>query len=294
MFKLIRRSTIKVGLKEATGFLDLNHFDRQRNLDEDWCKILEEKMRDGRFLHGDIATSILKYKKIDDPERKVLMNGQHISWTIAFATPPISIVSTLAEYECETAEDASLLYRQFDGHKSRSLGDCVKVEAVALGVKWPTKIVSLVLGSGLLKDNIFHASKDEKIKYLKQYIKPGNFVNKILTNKDKVLSKESKHLLRQPVIAVMLLTFEKSISDSENFWIPIILGEDLKRDDPRLIIRNWLMRTSVGRGRGASNITAIASTKEMMAKCIHAWNAFRNGGKTGLKYYANAPLPPVR
>jgi hypothetical protein len=36
---------------------------------------------------------------------------------------------------------------------------------------------------------------------------------------------------------------------------------------------------------------AIAGRREMMAKCIHAWNAWRRDERTALKYFKDAPIP---
>jgi len=285
MFKLIKRSQIRVGIKEAEEFQSINNFEGQRTIDEKHLRELIEKMNDGRFLDGDIAVATLLYKQ----NEKVLMNGQHI--TLAILNSKKQIIATLKEYECPTAEDASLLFRQFDSHRSRSLNNCVKVEANALGIKWPGKIVTLILGAGLEKDMKYYLTKEKKIECLKEYIKEGNFINKLLTKQGRIMTKEAKHLLRIATITAMMLTYEKSASDSEDFWIPVIFGENLKKEDPRYKIRNYLMQTSIGRGRGASHITDIATTKEMISKCIHAWNAFRNGASTELRYYHRAPIP---
>ena len=58
-------------------------------------------------------------------------------------------------------------------------------------------------------------------------------------------------------------------------------------------LRNYLMDTVTGRGQSfnGSARSDISSNREVYVKCIHAWNAYRRGKNTDLKYHAQSPIP---
>lgn len=53
------------------------------------------------------------------------------------------------------------------------------------------------------------------------------------------------------------------------------------------------MTTGLVAGRGTMSLE-VATKKEMHVKCIVAWNAWRTGDITSLRYYADKPIPKVK
>jgi hypothetical protein len=287
MFKEISTKKIVVDHKKAEELLAINTLLDQRPKSKSHISNLARKMQDGSFRIGDIAVVTLKY----DHDKMILINGQHQCEAV-LSNGCKQFNAILESFEVETPEDLSLLFRQFDNYPMRTIRDNARIEANALGLDWPSKIVSLVVTGLSYKEGLMGSkavnNREQKIEKLKQYIKFGDFLHALL-----VLNTPSPyppHLSRGPVVHAMILTFEKSQSESEKFWTLVRDGEGLKKSMPAHKIRDFLMTTSVNFGYGAGD-RKKSSFHEMTSKCITAWNAYRKNQSTDLKYYASKDIP---
>ena len=284
MFRQIVLDKTLLTVEKAKKLLDVNTYVGQRDLIPIHVQTLEKAIEDGTFIGGEIGIANLKY----NGNQKVLVNGQHQSHVVIQTGKPVHVI--WKEFECYDPEDLALLYRSFDNHRSRSLSDVLKPEAQALGITWPSRIVSLVLSGAILKEGRKTTVKNDKVELLRNYIRPGEFIDSLLTDKNKVMRKMVRHMLRAPVIAAIMLTWEKSQSDSRIFWSSVRDGENLTKLDPAFKLREFLTIANVFSGRGAAK-TRYAIPKEMTSRCINAWNAFRKGQPTDLRYYPQSPIP---
>jgi len=279
MFQENSIKIITVDPNQAKDFLELNTFPSQRRLNPRHVKKLEKEITEGTFRIGEIATAVEQF----NGNKKVLMNGQHQLHAIINTGKKIKAVYEI--YDVFTPTDLSLLFRKFDNNAIRTLSQKALVEARALDVNWSSRIISLVISSIQYKTKAIQLT-DSSIDSFKNYLKVGDFINSILTASEPM----PKHMMRGPVGHAMMLTYEKSQGDSLIFWSKVRDGEGLNKSDPAKTLRDFLMSTSVGYGRGASDIK-LASIHEMTSKCITSWNAFRKGTKTDLKYYSMKPIP---
>jgi len=279
MHQLLSRGISTINEKNAVNLLTLNTLPGQRFLRPRHIKYLSECISNGTFLTGDIATVRMDF----DHGTEVLINGQHQLTAVILAKKPIEVV--LEKYACDSEADLSLLYRQFDNHATRSLGDITKPEAIALGLEWPLRITYLILSAAILINHANDMPKAKKIEYLKQYLKQGSFVVSVLP---KVIA-EYQHMFRKAVIAAMILTWEKSHEKSYDFWLKVRDGENLKREMPSYRLRNYLQKIVAGDSRHTSR--SMATPHEILSKCITGWNAFRKEQTTDLKYYPDKPIP---
>lgn len=273
---------ITVDKNQAEDFLKMNVFESQRPLSLKHVKKLEREINEGTFRIGEIATAVEHY----NDNKKVLVNGQHQLMAIRSTGKKIKAVYEI--YDVFTPGDLSLLFRKFDNNYVRTLGQKSVVEARSLGVDWPNKTISL-LTSGLrykLGDPDGKRGADFAIEELKNNLKVGDFINTLFSETDD----RPYHLMRGPVVHAILLTYEKSQTDSNVFWRQVRDGEGLKKSDPSKCLRDFLLGTSVGFGRGVADVKKV-SLHEMTAKCVTAWNAFRKGTNTDLKYYSTKPIP---
>lgn len=283
MFQEQSTKIIWIDKKQAEEFLSLNTFTGQRTKSIKHAKKLANEIENGTFRIGEIATAIAHF----NGNKKVLMNGQHQLEAVIITGKKIKAVYEI--YDVFTPEDLSLLFRKFDNNLIRTLGQKSLVEARALDIDWPVKTISL-LTSGIRykygdvdgKSGIADFSVDE----FKNHLKVGEFMNKLFND----VEKKPVHLMRGPVAHAIMITWEKSQSDSEIFWKQVRDGDGLKRTDPAKVIRDFLLSSSVGFGQGAKGIRKV-SLHEMTSKCITAWNAFRKGTNTDLKYYSDKPVP---
>jgi len=288
MFVRKSKKTIKLTPRMTEELLKLDLFGAQRPLRTKWISTLANIIREGLFLTGEIGIAVLKY----DGDKEVLINGQHQLHAVAIANKPIEVEYTV--YECESPQDASLLYSQFDNHSPRTLANVVKAEAYGMELDWSVKCCSLLVGAASIIEKMDQAPKYQKRELLGSYLKQGHFLNDLLFTAENGINagKEYAHLRRLPTVYSILKTWEKSQSDSKRFWTDVRDGEALTRSMPAFKLRNFLMTHNWNRGRGTGGVPGkIASFHEMACRSITAWNAFRKETTTDLKYYPNKPIP---
>lgn len=279
MFKEQSTKIIWVDPVQAKEFLKLNTFEGQRKINPRHVKKLEKEIMDGTFRVAEIATAVEHF----NGRNKVLMNGQQTCTAIINTGKKVKALYEV--YDTFTPSDVSLLFRKFDNNFVRTLGQKALVEARSLGINWPFKTISLVT-TGIRYYLGYDSKQDLVVDEFKRFTKVGDFMNRLFTE----IEPQPKHLMRGPVAHAMMLTWDKSQSDSAAFWTQVRDGEGLRRSDPAKVLRDFLMSKKVAFGKGTADYKPV-SMHEMTAKCITAWNAFRKNTKTDLKYYSNKPIP---
>ncbi len=278
MFEMISAKKEPVSPDRAKGLLEMASPIYQRQLKQPHVDYLARCMERGTF-----RTGLIGITKNGDG-MPIVMNGQHQCHAIIQSG--VTIKATFERFVCPTPEDMSLLFRQYDPIiGARRLGDMLVVEARALGIDWPQKTLSLVIGAVVINHNLYALAADEKTERLRNHQKDGGFINTLLS---KVKQKDSALLRRAPVAAAILRTWQKCQKDAENFWQQVRDGEMLKRNDPAYTLRSFLLlHQQFARGE-----KRVASQHEYLYRCIGSWNAFRKGQKQKTsKYYPEKPVP---
>jgi hypothetical protein len=100
---------------------------------------------------------------------------------------------------------------------------------------------------------------------------------------------------RLAVIAAMLLTYRKDEARATQFWSLVRDETGPSPDQPDRVLARWLATTVMDKGRGSRRgTTAKADGRQFFVKCLHAWNAWRNGEpRAKLQYSPDAPVPKV-
>lgn len=291
MYELLSKELTTLTPRLAERFLTYNTFEDQRPLNPRHVSTLANCIREDLFTTGEIA--LVDYEN-GNGKNTYLVNGQHQCSGVLVAGKNIDAV--LERYRCESMEDVSLLYRQFDNNKPKGLSVLVKMEATALGVEWPKKISQLIVSAATIKEHARVMARNNKVELLRRYISPGHLINRILTISTGNWQKINKHLLRSPVVCAMMLTYDKSQKDTEIFWSEVRDGEGLKRTMPSFQLREFLKETNYDRGNSAQgNGKRIATEHEMISRSITAWNAFRmRESRVNLKYYPGKPIPKAK
>lgn len=284
MFQLIKRREMKVTPDMAGRFSNLNAYEGQRPEVKRHTEMLMDCIENGSFTLGWFAVANCKWNGCG----QLLANGQHQASAIMQTGKTVTAI--VDEYDCETPEDFSKLYRTFDNNRTRTLAEIALPEARALKLDWSKKFISQLLAGVAYLEGSKHEHKTKRVQALKKYIREGNLIHDIFTP---VPFPEYRHMARGPVIASMIITFRKDAAAAETFWEEVRDGDNLKASSPSLKLRNYLLSTTVGVGRGVSapSLNAAVSYNEMYAKCITAWNAYRRGDPTALKFYADKPIP---
>jgi len=223
------------------------------------------------------------------------INGKHTSNMLSKQeTIPSDLQIAVQTYHADTLADAADLYATFDDRSSlRTLGDISKATMAAVPelVEFPKKFIGLaVTGMSLAIDGIPPPKRISAADKARRLVTDTQFV--IWLHEIFISEKTAKHLWRGPVVAAIYSTYQKNRKDAFQFWI---LVRDETSTSPNTADRKlarWLNSVSIDNGQGAiAPRHKKTNTKECMAKCLTAWNAWRKGMPSDLKYYPEKRIP---
>jgi hypothetical protein len=99
-------------------------------------------------------------------------------------------------------------------------------------------------------------------------------------------------MFRGPVFGAMYGCYLRSRKDATEFWKAVRDETGEKPDCPDRKLARWLLSSFVNVGLGSRIPEARrASQREFYVRSIHAWNAWRKGERTDLKYFPKATVP---
>lgn len=284
MYKSLSREIMTVTPTNAVEYLKLNTLNAQRNLVPAHIKRLEGKIKDGRFRIGSLGVAIISN---GNKEKRFLVNGQH--QLSAVINSGMSIEVTLEKYICDDDSEVSSLYRQFDTHYSRSISHMVKVEGDALSLEVPLSILGLVVNAIGKIEKI--TDKEKKVEALNRYQREAYFVSDVLRT---AYRKKASHMGKIPVVIVMIRSFRKDESDAYSFWSGVRDGEALMSNMPEFVLREFLLRVALRATKKRERTGYIVSSREIEAKCVLAWNKFRERETLKmLRYFNKSKMPRV-
>lgn len=216
------------------------------------------------------------------------VNGKHTSnlFSQMNGERPKDIEVVIERYECDTLADVARLYSTFDTRESnRSTADINR--AYAASVKELADVAAFAVNicvtgieysvSGESSSRNLAADRAE------QAMKETAFI----VWADTVLT--LKHLKRSAVVAAMFLTWKKSQKDSNEFWLMVRDGTGSTPSCPTRKLEKFLLTNMVKGSQKDKSVT----TREMHVKCLHAWNAWRKGATTDLRYVPANDNPTV-
>lgn len=218
--------------------------------------------------------------------REYRLNGQHTCWAVLYADEQGLPKETrrpvqLHRYSCQSMEDMRRLYASLDAAKPRSQHD--KIAALLSGSDaFPGykrgHLAHLAQGlalwlwpSGTTRG--LHRASERAYLLLKDYHKVALVAGSIMRESKPT---DYRHLKRAAVMGAMLATCEKAPQIAVEFWRTIRDGLGLvDKEDPRLVLRNWLLTASLVGSEGVVGNAKVVGQEEMYRACIHAWNAYR-------------------
>lgn len=291
-YRKISQTTSKAtrGLIEEFATMTMAKMDRP--LSPRRLTALREKVVAGKF-----TTAVWASAKCKEDGRVYRLNGKHTSTLFQQMNGelPKGIEITVIRFECDSTQDIAELYATFDPRVSvRSQGDINRIYAATCddieGV--PIQFINLCV-TGIH----FAISEDSH----NTNASPEERSARIVGNADFVLwvydligtdIKTAKHLMRGPVCGAMFRTWNKNREASKKFWALVKSG-DSKSDCPTRKLERILLTSRV-KTSGSDSVAKQIGSREMYVKCLHAWNAWRQGKPSELKYYANAATPEVK
>lgn len=284
---LRNRRTVELTPAFAANFLEqyaefrVDDAKVDRTLDNDHVVHLAREMVGRSFLWEQVTLVIGELEG-----REYRLNGQHTAWSRLVAQEQGLPDDTrcpvqLHRYTCQSMDDMRRLYASLDAAKPRSQQD--KIAALLVGSEAfrgykRGHLALLAQGLALWKWSSgttrgLHRASERAYLLLKDYHKVALVAGAIMRE-----SKPSdyRHMKRAAVMAAMLATCEKAPQIATEFWRTIRDGLGMQdREDPRLVLRNWLLTSSMSGADGAMGKSKVVGNEEMYRACIHAWNAFR-------------------
>lgn len=274
----------------ATTFSEMEPAPNDREFKEGRASWIKEQVESGKLRFASYARAYCL-----ETGSWYRVNGKHTSRVCADlnGSAPKGLQVLVESYECDGLEDVAELYSRFDNAESaRSQGDINQAFAGTnpIFADIPSKLLNLcVTGMAMAIFGLSCSYGKRRAEKAALLIKNPAFVlfcSRILRG---VKDADSRHVRRSPVFAAIFDTWQKHPKLAGDFWRLVVTGEGTDVNAADRVLNRYLM--SVGL-RSAGK--AAASHREMLVRCIHAWNAWRSGERTNLRYSPDKPIPPVK
>lgn len=267
----------------ACKHLELEEFDGERKLEDDWVSALISCAQSGTF-HPEWVTWITAHCEQNGKDYRE--NGQHTAW-MRLAMPKDWKGAGEIRYQrylCKTIDDARILYASIDRNRARNRA--MVMNSYLAGTEEFSGITKTLLGrlaSGLTfwlwdtkhfrdKHSADHVAGVMRTKYMAITQTVAAFMIRCGSKRD------SRFVMRAPALAAVFATFDKAAKASVEFWEAVIEGTGMTSpNDPRLRLRNFLITTIIGRRDRKSGSSRVVVAEELYRCCIHAFNAWRKG-----------------
>lgn len=274
-------------------FCEMEPAPHDRPLSERRLMVYERILLAGQFRPVTWASCVCK-----ETGTTYRVNGKHTSLLLLGRKPFPEFYVTLERYVCDTLTDVANLYNTFDsGLASRSVNDVNAAFAASVPALRGVSLRTI----GLCVNAIaFHKWSETELRK----VPPAERAEELLDNQDFVEWTEPllkghtgqhvnsvRWIARTPVVQAMYATYRRHKADADKFWNLVRSESAPDRDDPSRVLARYLVRVVTGKTVGAGK--KLVSTREIYVKCLHGWNAWRQGESTALNYYPKADVPKV-
>jgi hypothetical protein len=280
---------------KAEKLLKFNTYEGQRPARESRVEEYEAKIKDGRFHVGSVA---LVHSNGDT----LLMDGQKQLMAAILAGKEIRATVqefTLTGKDIGNGHTIASIFAQFNVDDVRTRGDIANAKAVGMG--WADWNNTLIRNLAAALDMVDCPEALAHMNHREHNVTRDQTGDKFVGNEkvcewihsifDGHKAKDTKHMLRVPVLTAMIATFRKGQGDATRFWTAVRDGENLLRKSGPFALREFLKSASLYSGSNNVQQRIVVDRRAIYAKCLHAWNAWRDGRETGLRYLPAAPLP---
>lgn len=253
--------------------------------------MLHRAVKNQRFRSANWAIAYCKETK-----QKYRINGKHTSTMFSGMNGefPKGLYVVLEEFECDTLLDVADVYCTYDQKKSaRTNGDINRIFA-AVEPDFddvPARSINAIISGisyALWEDSYYSQDAESRAQLILTNKEFALFVHSILSDGE---AKDAKRCARSPVIAAMFLSWKKSKTDAAKFWAAVRDGTGAKPEDADRKLNKLLL--TVGLRLRRTDIPSMGH-REMLVKCIHAWNAWRKGETTDMRFHADKPTPACK
>jgi hypothetical protein len=285
--------TEKVTQSLAITFRDMDPVPHDRPLNDKRVEAYRKMLAAGLFRPVQWATV-----HCNETQATYRVNGKHTSNLFSqYEELPQQIHATIEHYHCDDLDDVARLYATFDSRTQvRTTNDINRAFAAVDSdlSDLPSKLVNICVTAicfSRWSDQYTSRSAAERAEVLledesKRFIA---WASTVLGSKND----STRHLWRSPVVSAMHSCYSKCKRDANEFWLAVRDGTGETPKTPDRILNKFLLSTGVGPNGGPDHRrrSKTASTREMVVRCIHAWNAWRRDSVTDLRYHAQAKIP---
>lgn len=292
MFDMTKVEVKKLSYQLAKEFSEMEACPRDREFKQSRA---DELLK--RFEAGEFRSAVWAKAYVEETKKWYRVNGKHTSKMFAQMNGQLSkgnpVHVLLEEYRCPTMEDLSNLYASFDNRlSSRSQSDVNRIYAGSNESleELSSSMVNLVIGAlsfSKWEESATGITPEDRAKLICEHPGFGIWANKLANGSE-------TWFRRVPVFAAAFETYKKNRSEAMEFLASVRDRTGSNVRDPSRRLSEYLMKTSIGSGRGAVTGKQMAGRREMFVKCLHAWNAHRSGTTTELKYHAGSKTPVAK
>lgn len=291
-WKQVEAKTVRCTKSLAKEFANMQPAPGDRGVKDRLITNIKKKVQAGKFRVASFASCRCKANGV-----VYRTNGKHTATSLDEMNGdfPDGLMAHVERYEADTLKDVAELYSTFDPRASaRSVGDINK--SYANGdptlAELPVMTISMGVASIKLAENggdqgSRSAPYEERAAEMYKHVKFFEFLNNMNAN-----DRKYRHLKRSSVGAAMFLTFKKDPKAAEEFWLAVRDGSGSDHTAMDRVLHKYLLTTDI-RSHTGNKKGRCDSVRAMFFRCIYAWNAWREGRKTDLRYYENSLLPKI-
>ncbi len=224
------------------------------------------------------------------------VNGKHTSTLFSTLDPLPELYVVIEDYKCETLEDVARLYGSFDSRtQSRTAREINASFAgtVAELADVPRKIIDVCVSG--ISFHLWGSQYGQRPAAERAELMLDQ-VEFVLFTEDLVGAGHSsdayRKLGRGPVAAAIFATYKKAPNKAKEFWEAVRDETGSVPSLPDRKLAKFLVVAAVDTGVGSQRYRK-AEAREFYVRSLHAWNAWRRGENTDLKYYKDAKIPTV-
>lgn len=270
-YELASRKDVNLTWDEARRFITMTEFAGDRKLRPSHVEYLLHAMQRGTFRPELVTLIVCECKG-----KTYRMNGQHTCWARLEMDEDYTCPVAVLTYRAKTEADMRLLYATIDRGAARTRSNVLDSHLVgtALFEGVPNTVVRLIAAGFTLWKWVDrsargrHDGDDVSYLLLTEHAGEAELVSDFLRT---LPPRESRHVLRGPVVAAMFATFALGPRKAKEFWVPVADGVNIgSSNDPRMRLRNLLVDLS------AIGAKPSGGQEHLYRLCIVAWNAFRS------------------
>lgn len=292
--------TVKVTRELAKEFAEMDPAPEDRPLSERRLEVYRRLFAQGNFRPCTWARAHCK-----ETSGVYRVNGKHTSTMLSSLAVLPDFYVTLEDYDCDTLTDVAKLYSTFDSKlQSRTSNDINVSFAGTIPELRPLNIKTLstlIAGMAMHVWPTSHESKQpaERAELMFEHVDFMLWSNDILTGgtlpQSRGAKRRNSHLVRASVTAAMMGSYYKNKKDAAEFWAAVRDDTGETPDCPDRVLSRYLLTVSMNTGRGMRTGMKNVTSREVLVKCINAWNNWRRNERISyLSYRPDAKIPDYK